>query len=380
MIGKYMWGGENLSTGLTKNDSLSLKGIGILTMLFHHLYCSVDRFENFDVSFFPFSQSSIVSISLFFKICVSIFAFITGYGLLKSVSKIDFNNKSVFKWNIARLVKTMSGFWLIYVLSFVVTMIINNRPINIYFGGSRIKGILYVLLDFLGLANLFGTPSLNSTWWYMSAAIIFILIIPIIYLISRKIGYLPVILVIVALPRLLNIGYPGGVNAYSFILPVIFGMMFSEYNLFEKISEKLPKNKVISYLLCFIVFGGLGVISFFLFRVYPHNKGWEFNYGIVPVIVICFSRYCIIRVPAVKQILVFFGKHSMTIFLTHTFIRASYMQNFTYSFGNFITIYAVLLLTSTALALVIDLFAKVIKFDKLVDIVIKKISKSIDAM
>lgn len=367
-----------MTKGLSKNDSLAIKGIAILIMLFHHLYCSVDRFENFTVDFSPFSQSTVVSVSLFFKICVSIFAFITGYGLLKSVSKIEFNNKNVFKWNVTRLIKTMSGFWLIYVLSFVVTMIIDRRPLEIYFGGSRIKGVLYILLDFLGLANFFDTPTLCGTWWYMSAAVIFILIIPLIYFISRKVGYIPIIVVVVALPRLLNIGYPGGVNAYSFILPVILGMMFAEYNLFEKMSDIMPKNKALSYVTSFAVLGVMTVLCYLLYRVYPQNKGWEYNYGIVPVIVICFSRYCVIRVPVIKQILQFYGKHSLTMFLTHTFIRAVYFNEFVYSFDNFMLIYAVLLVMSTVLAVVIDLFIDLIRYHKLTAIMVKASNKAID--
>lgn len=367
-----------MTKGLSKNDSLAIKGIAILIMLFHHLYCSVDRFENFTVDFSPSSQSTVVSVSLFFKICVSIFAFITGYGLLKSVSKIEFNNKNVFKWNITRLIKTMSGFWLIYILSFVVTMIIDRRPLEIYFGGSRIKGVLYILLDFLGLANFFDTPTLCGTWWYMSAAVIFILIIPLIYFISRKVGYIPIIVVVVALPRLLNIGYPGGVNAYSFILPVILGMMFAEYNLFEKMSDIMPKNKALSYVTSFAVLGVMTVLCYLLYRVYPQNKGWEYNYGIVPVIVICFSRYCVIRVPVIKQILQFYGKHSLTMFLTHTFIRAVYFNEFVYSFDNFMLIYAVLLVMSTVLAVVIDLFIDLIRYHKFTAIMVKASSKAID--
>lgn len=367
-----------MQKGLTKNDSFALKGVAILMMLFHHLYWDEMLFDDQSVSFFPLSQSSVVSIALFFKICVSIFAFITGYGLLKSVSKIDFDRKNVFKWNITRLIKTMSGFWLIYVLSFIVSMIIDARPLEVYFGGSRAKGVLYVLLDFLGLANFFDTPTLNSTWWYMSAAIVFILIIPLIYMVSRKVGYLPVILVIVALPRLLNVGYPGGVNAYSFILPVVFGMLFAEYKVFERISDKLPKNKFASWAVSFVVFGVLGVASFILFRVYPQHEGWEFNYSIVPVIVICFARYCLIRIPALKQVFAFLGKHSMTIFLTHTFIRGIYLSDFVYSFKNFMLIYVVLFVLSVVLAVIIDVLTDLVKYHQLIAKLNQKISAYID--
>lgn len=367
-----------MQKGLTKSDSLALKGISIAIMLFHHLYCSVDRFENYTVDFSPFSQSTVVSVSLFFKICVSIFAFITGYGLLKSVSNINFDRKDVAKWYSTRLIKTMSGFWIIYLLAFMVTMLIDAKPIETYFGGSRILGVLYVILDFSGLANLFDTPTLNSTWWYMSAAIIFIMLIPIIYLIAKKIGYLPVIVAVAAIPRLLKVGYPGGVNAYSFILPVIFGMVFAQYGLFEKITDKLPKNKVLSYIECFAVFGVMCVLCYLLFRVYPQHKGWEFNYAVVPVIVICFCRYCVVRIPVIKQILCFLGKHSMTIFLTHTFIRGIYLSEFIYSFDNFMLSYIVLLVMSVALAVVIDLIIKAVRYDNLTKKLIVFVNKQIE--
>ncbi len=35
-----------------------------------------------------------------------------------------------------------------------------------------------MVLDFFGLAKLFGTSTLNGPWWYMSAAIIFIICVP----------------------------------------------------------------------------------------------------------------------------------------------------------------------------------------------------------
>lgn len=367
-----------MSKGLTKTDSLCIKGIGILIMLFHHLYCDTERFEGFAIDFSPFGQDLVVSVSLFCKICVSLFAFITGYGLLKSVSKIDFNRKNVFTWSTDRVIKTMSGFWFIYILAFIVCMIINGRPLEVYFSGSKLRGVLYVVLDFLGLANLFDTPTLNGTWWYMSAALIFIILVPIVYMVTRKIGYLPVIVVIAALPRLLKVGYPGGVNAYSFILVMVFGMMFSEYNVFERISNILPKNKALNYIVPFLVFGAMSALCYLLFRVYPQHEGWEFNFAVVPVIIICFVRYCVIRIPGVKQALCFFGRHSMTIFLTHTFIRYTYLNEFTYSFGSFILIYIVLVADSLALALVIDLVKRLIRFDRLTKAVINKINKVID--
>ena len=59
---------------LTKQDSAALKGIAILLMIFHHCFLDPSRFAGHIVSFAPFSQSAIVSLSYFSKICVGIFA------------------------------------------------------------------------------------------------------------------------------------------------------------------------------------------------------------------------------------------------------------------------------------------------------------------
>ena len=343
-----------MKQGLTKNDSFAIKGLAIILMLFHHLYCTADRFNGFEIDFTPFSQTFVVNVAFLFKVCVSLFAFITGYGLLKSIAGQNFNRKDIVKWNTTRLIKTLSGFWFIYVIFLIVTMLINKLPYTTYFEKTPYAGIFYLINDFLGLANLFNTPTLNGTWWYMSAAIVFILIIPLVYALSKKTGYLPIILLITILPRLLKANYPGGTNIYTFILPVVFGMMFADYDLFNKIEERLPKNKIVSYITSFVLFGGLIGAGYIIMLKYDRTVAWELNYGIIPLAFICFFRFCIIRIPVLNKILEFLGKHSMTIFLTHTFIRLNYLRNFVYSFKHFMLIFAVLFVLSLALALALD--------------------------
>lgn len=364
-----------MKQGLTKNDSFAIKGLAIILMIFHHLYCTADRFEGFTVDFTPFSQTFVVNVSFLFKVCVSIFAFITGYGLLKSIAGQKFSRKNIAKWNVTRLIKTMSGFWFIYVIAFIVTMLINRLPYETYFAKKPYAGVFYFVNDFLGLANLFNTPTLNGTWWYMSAAIVFILIIPLIYALSKKVGYLPIIMLITALPRLLKTGYPGGTNIYTFILPVVFGMVFADYDLFNKIEKMLPKNKVISYIISFVLFGGLIGVGYIIMLKYNRTVAWELNYGVVPLAFICFFRFCIIRIPILSKLLEFLGKHSMTIFLTHTFIRLTYLRDFIYSFKHFMLIFVVLFALSLVLALVLDFIKKLCRYDQLINKITAKIQK-----
>lgn len=352
--------------GLTKRDSLCLKGISIIIMMFHHLYCSTNRFADYDVNFEPFTQNQIVNLALYFKICVSIFVFITGYGLYKSICKTEFNKNSITKWGIDRYIKTLSGFWFIYIIAFVVTMIINKYPVEIFFEGSRLRGLTYMAFDFLGLANLFSTPTLCGTWWYMSAAIVFIFCVPLIFKIKEKIGYLPIIVVVTALPRVLKVGYPGTVNLFTFMLILIFGMMCAECNTFEKISEIFKKNKLI-YVVSIVVLAAIILASIRLLYVVSYEKAWELQLNFIPILFIILCRYTVVRIPIVNNALEFIGKHSMTIFLTHTFIRYNYLTDLIYNQKSFIISFFLLLGLAIILAVVIDTFKSLIKFDKLVE-------------
>lgn len=363
--------------GFTKKDTLGLKGIAILMLLFYHLFRQSNLFSHYGVDFFPFTQKFVISIAVMCKICVSIFAFISGYGLLKSIKKIKLNRKETAKWNVSRLISTMSGFYFVYIISFIVTMLIDGYPYETYFKFSTTEGIVYSLIDFLGLSNLFATPTMLVTWWYMSAAIIFILIVPIVYNISKKTGYLPVLLLIIMVPRVLNIGYPGGQSPYTFILPMVLGMIFADYDLFEKISDFLQKKKAI-YLAAFFILGFLLIFYYYIYCNIEYWNFWEIEQGILPVLVICFCRYFIIRIPILKGGLGVLGKYSMNIFLTHNFIREVYLNKFTYSFHNFIIIYIFLIVVSLVLAIVLELIKKVIRYDIFIDKVKNKILKRID--
>lgn len=362
--------------GLTKKDSSALKGVAILLMLFHHLFFETSRFDNYVVDFYPIEEDVAINIAVICKICVSIFAFITGYGLLSSIRNIELNRSNIIRWNISRLIKTISGFWYIYIIVFIVTMIINRLPLQVYFTGSTTAGFLYLLNDFLGLSNLLDTPTMCPTWWYMSAALLYILMVPLIYTISRKVGYLPIIMLMVSIPRILNIDYPGGVSPYVFIFPMLFGMIFADYDFFCVIENWKFQNIYLTYLIRFFIFLFLIVCVYYIqCSEYKLYVVWEFGYGIIPLIFICFFRFCIIRLPVISTFLRFLGTHSMTIFLTHTFIRYNYCESLVYgTFSNFLAIYAILLVLSVVLAVVLDGAKRICHYDVLVKKLLQSVS------
>lgn len=127
-------------TGLTKQDSICLKGVAVILMIFHHCFVDKSRYEGYAIIFSPFSEEFVVSISYYFKICVSIFAFISGYGLYLSAKGHIQNRKEVTQWTVSRLIKTMSGFWFAYIVAFILTWIFADLPSKIYCVNGNVRG------------------------------------------------------------------------------------------------------------------------------------------------------------------------------------------------------------------------------------------------
>lgn len=265
---------------LTKQDSAALKGIAILLMIFHHCFLDPSRFAGHIVSFAPFSQSAIVSLSYFSKICVGIFAFISGYGLYLSAIKQPRSAKAVSGWTVSRLIKTMSGYWLVYILALITTWIYAGLPVKTYCTNGNIRGLLYGALDFLGVASLFKTPTMNSTWWYMGAAVLFIVLVPLFIRITEKFGYTGLCILIIMLPRLLKVGYPGSINPYGFLLALLFGMFFAQHNVFARFATYQPmRNKTIWRVICFLFWGALLVGIYLLCSRTERYQAWELHYA-----------------------------------------------------------------------------------------------------
>lgn len=360
----------------SKQDTTRIKGVAILFLMFHHLFCEASRFSDYSVSFSPFSKDSVVFISMLLKICVGMFAFITGYGLYLSIDKVKPVGRESMRWTFQRLLKTLSGFWFVYILVFIITFAIDRRPYNIFFADYGIRGLLYIPFDILGIGKLLGMPTTVATWWYMGAVTIYILLIPILYNIGKKVGYFSILAIVTLLPRLFKIDFPGGTNPYTFLPAVILGMMFADGRFFEWIDKKTTslKGKVLWFFLL-----SAAIITIIELRVLvPVNKIWMTVYGILAVLVIIFIYLFIQRIPVLKDILMFLGKHSMTIFLTHTFLRSGYCRDLVYSRGHFLLIYLTLIAVSVAVAVVFDLLKKLCKWDRLINMISKKTDSVFD--
>lgn len=102
-----------MNTYFTKKESNVIKGIAIILMLMHHLWRFPDRlyYSGITDNFTIFGQSISLYLGDFGKICVSLFFFISGYGLYTSHTKnhlILLQKSKTFIWHFGKYFSFLS--------------------------------------------------------------------------------------------------------------------------------------------------------------------------------------------------------------------------------------------------------------------------------
>lgn len=355
----------------TLNDTKICKGIAILMMLFHHTFLNPDRYKGYTLDFSPFTESSINSFANFFKICVGIYVFLSAYGLTCSYNKWNNGNSRFLAY---RYFKMMLEFYIIYIISIFASLIVNSSKWNIqdvYGKGGMYDAAWKMLIDFLGLADLFDTPTFNSTWWYMSLAIVIIVLIPLLNKLYDKFGWLVLTCAATLLPAAFGIKV---VPLTRWLLCIALGIVCARTNALGIIKDKYNSMPVFAKITSFI--GSCSVLFIFYKLRQGILKGafleiWD---NIIPIIVIIFVFLFISRIPVISQILVFFGENSMIMFLTHTFIRGYWFTSIIYVTENPWLDYILFVIISLAVAVIIKLLLKLCRYNKLENLILSKIS------
>ena len=357
-----------------KNDSLAIKGCVIILMVMHHLFRTPSIYEGYEINFLFFSEEFINQLFTYFKLCVGAFAFISGYGISKSY-KANREKEPLGVFYTGRIVKTLLPFWFIYLIVFALNLITAGLSGSVYFKNvNKPTGVLYMILDFLCLQSFTKTPSLDSSWWYMGAALLFILAVPLLVRMIEKAGWLACVLTVVIAPRLLGIGFLGGTAPASFLMAVALGVIFEHYGLFSFFNNvRIPMFgiKPLREAVTFLVFLGIAILGFLSYSSIKTSLLWEFSYAIVPITYILFANRYIARIPYLRTVLIFLGKHSANVFLIHTVLR-SYLKDFIYAQHNFLFSIGLLFLLSLAGSIVIELLKRLLRFNKLYELLNKK--------
>lgn len=305
----------------TKNHSFTAKGLAILLLLTYHLFQNEALVTSLDVIYKPFSLSGFLTFTGFGNVCVSIFVFLTAYGIAAGLlSQTEITPALAYRQAMKRFVILMVNFSVLY---FSVNLLWWYKFDYQSLYGLDKQGILYVLTDAAGLSMFFGTPTLNATWWYMEIAYLLIFLVPFLTWLVKKIGY-PLLLAAALVPYVITFN-PDMVR-YLFV--AAFGVCAA----YGKWPDKLLNLKLHPVFQWLIGIAGFALCvlvrqNYVVYETYSH---------LVDAPIVLFLVYLgaglIGSVPVLGKVFAFIGKHAMNIYLVHTFFYMALWQKYIYHF------------------------------------------------
>lgn len=333
------------------------------------------------------------------KAGVAVFVFLTGYGTAKSVKEkgrigavsnteqrsacgqktllreVSTEGGFAEQYNISvmasaamsRYVKLLLSFQFVFII-FIIPGLVKGSLNNIYNGGSLLINLFYCGIDFLGLANVAATATYNGTWWYMSLALMLIAILPFVIYACRRYGFLMLILVFFMTRYLLT-----DFTFAWYMFSAVAGVFMAQRECYEKLKDSFntmaiwKKITVIALLLF-----GLGVLL--ELRLFIKAELWDVIEAALAILFCALSCLTISKVPVLGTILEFVGRHSMNMFLTHTFIYYFWFRNHIYSFKYPALMLLVLIVETVSISVVLEQIKKWIRFDRFTSFVCKKVN------
>ncbi|ANQ48862.1 acyltransferase [Flammeovirga sp. MY04] len=301
----------------SKNDTLQIKGTGILLIVLHNFFHWVQPStgENeffFDILFFKNYATLLIdypeqfvnlSFSFFGHYGVQLFIFISGYGLSTSYS---IKTSSYFAFIKHRLLKVYPPFLIGVFVLCLYTFFLNKKVLSFQWGLSIIYKLLSIHI-FLPEEAL----SINGPWWFFGLIIHFYFIfIPLQRLINRYgisgflgINFSAYLLIFLLLEPLLEHKIYVMANVIGHLPEFTLGIFFA--------SRKVISIRKSWFFIALITFS-LGNI-FFVF--YP------FTFLSIIIIFLFLFQYRGSILNWMKALIEFFGGYSLFIFVLHGFFR-----------------------------------------------------------
>ena len=320
------------------------KGVAILIMLFHHLFF---RPESWPLYFYKIKLGSTPLIGYIAsqgKICVSIFVFLSAYGLTLSVRKKNKQGggkhiaERYASFVISHIKKLYMLYWPVFILAMLAGIVFRvSNPFDIYCSfGEWIK-------DFLGVEYIFdGKTPFNSEWWYISFAITLYAIFPVLYSFMRRFPKSTLVIsFLVGIKPVSSIMILMEWKRYLFVS--CLGIYFAENDLFsEMIFKKNKSSRIMLSILCCFVFFGIRIAHPFTFD------------GILVIAVIVLSTSMIEHGSVTCNTLVSLGKYSGTMYVLHGLLYRNFARGFIYGFKYPLFIYLALVILTYSISAFVD--------------------------
>ncbi|MDR0830882.1 MAG: acyltransferase [Prevotellaceae bacterium] len=344
---------NNIDLHISLDDTQVIKGIAICLMLWYHLILVPEY------GYFAFQTARLG------QVCVALFLFVSAYGLTVQYNKICGNPiAETFKFQAKRFVKFYTNYWVIFLIFVPIGVFVFGRHLSAAYGGGHWLKML--LTDFLGIN---GWRSYNRVWWFNQLIVYLYLLFPLLYFLLRKWAIPMLIFGIIVW----EVNFPVIMfEAHEWLLQFMFGIVFA-LNV-DKISDFLNKFNKWLVLAGTIILLGLLVIQR-TFNIIPFFTGTTVDAFLAPIMAVL-TVLLFRNIKYINTLFKFLGKHSMNIFMIHSFFNEYWFGNFIYSFQYPIVIFAVLMAICLIISMMLEYFKKIIKLPVLIKNINQKIENA----
>lgn len=335
---------------LTKQDTIAIKGIAILLMLWHHLFLSTVEYGVWANSF-----SSIA------KLCVALFLFVSGYGLTKQYAKLE---NPYFKNTVKFLALRYLKFFLPYWFCFAIIVAVGNAfgyGFADAYPPSR-NTLKCFLLDIWGQM---GYASYLPTWWFNKMILQLYLVFPLLYLVVRNRYVALVALAAIAVMQPNALRLPG--NIFFVVeggLPAFFvGMMMAKH---QWLPQPEGKSRIVAVIIALFACIALAFL---------HQSGIGGYHAILVRAAMAVSVAYLFSLSSSQFApLQYVGQLTTTMYLLHT-LFFKLIPNVVYAPRYPILIFFWFLALSLAGAMLIGYLQKLVRYDKLQGFVLGKVER-----
>lgn len=324
---------------LLKSESVQLKGVAIMTMVFLHLF---NRAENVDLcinSVYLFNIPLTSQLAKFAEICVPLYLFLSGYGLY--ILYLKNNNISPSR----RIFKLYLNFWTVFII-FI--------PLGCFLKPDQYPGNLLNIVENVTAWR----TSYNWEWWFIFPYIILLSFANVLFKCIRQYGFWSIVVsssMIYVVSYLCISFYESYLlenylifiilESFEMVCSFVWGALFVKYDIFGKIERTF--NFKSNYA---TVIGILIIIGLILVRsIIPIHAA-----RILFMIAFVCSYMLLKRNTMINVFLMNIGEKSTAIWLIHTFFCYYFFHDFIYGFKYPIVIFVVTFLLSYVSALFID--------------------------
>lgn len=357
---------ETTDFQISPNETNIIKGVAICAMLFHHLFYESNAYGYWT------QQIAIVC-----KVCVSMFLFVSGYGMAIQYSRSGCHRvrdgiTSTLKFLLRRLIKFYLNYWAIFIIIVPLGVFAFGRTLSIAYGTDN-SICSSLVKDILGTQ---GADSYIITWWFNALILSLYLLFPLLYrLMKRKPIAAGFTILLFLWPReyivdnFFYIFYLWNSNLALYTLVFVLGIFAAQHiksiNIFLnkiKIQLVFTFSLLVSISLCF-------ARQLFVEEYADQITSDAFITAFVVLSIVAFCRMTRLKISPLAVL----GKHSMNIYLIHTFILMFFFPKFIFEYKFFPIIFIALLGESFAISVIIEIVKKKAHFYSYIDKICKRL-------